>query len=389
MAKNSFRSVTDIPDLKGKYVLLRTSLNVPVKNGVVLNQFRLMRGLATLNYLTRAGARVVVCGHISNDKTAEKEESLLPVFEVLKHHLPLTMSDEVVTAKSEGLRDQLKDGEVLLLENLRQDPREKKNDADFARALADLGEVYVNDAFAASHREHASVVGVSKFLPSYVGLNFVHECEELAKAMKPASPSLFILGGAKFDTKLPLVEKYLDIYDRVFIGGALANDFFKAKEFELGQSLVSDVDHSKLKALLENKKLILPIDVTAVNGASIRVCTPEEVQPDEIVLDSGPKTTELLKGFISEAKTVLWNGPLGNYEKGFDKETRAIAVAVANSDSYSVIGGGDTIASIESLQNQEKYNFLSTAGGAMLTFLETGTLPAIEAIKESWSTIPQ
>jgi phosphoglycerate kinase len=389
MAKSKLRSITEVKDLTGKYVLLRSSLNVPVKEGVVHNQFRLMRGLATINYLSRAGARVVVCGHISSSKETEKEDSLRPVFEILKHHLSITMSNEVVTARSESLRDELKDGEVLLLENLRQDPREKKNDADFARALADLGDIYVNDAFAASHREHASIVGVTKFLPSYVGLNFLHEVEELDKAMKPKSPSLFMLGGAKFDTKMPLVEKYLNIYDQVFVGGALANDFFKAKGLEVGKSLVSDIDHESLVSFSRSKKLLLPLDVTVVSGTTVRTCSPEEVTAEEAILDVGPKTTKMLASIIEGAKTVLWNGPFGNYEKGFDKETTSTAVNIAQSDAYSVIGGGDTIAAIESLHCQERYGFLSTAGGAMLTYLEYGTLPAIEAIEESWThTIP-
>ena len=280
------------------------------------------------------------------------------------------------------MRDALKEGEVLILENLRRDPREKKNDADFARALADLGDIYVNDAFAVGHREHASIVGVPQFLPSFVGHNFMHEYEELMKTMKPKSPSLFILGGAKFDTKMPLIEKYLDIYDHVFVGGALANDLFKAAGHDVGQSLLSGVDVNTLKPLLEHKKILIPVDVTVIGNNGVRTTVPEKVEPHETIMDAGPATIAMLEDYTKKAKTILWNGPLGNYEKGFERQTVELAKLIAESESYSVIGGGDTIASIEALNCQEKFSFLSTAGGAMLSFLEHGTLPAIKSIMD-------
>lgn len=380
MPKRKLPLITEHEDLEGKYVFLRGSLNVPIKDGQVVNQFRLMRGIATINYLVKQGARIILAGHISNNTETEKEESLKPVFDILQAHVPITFSDEVVTPATKEKRDALQDGEVLLIENLRSDPREKKNDADFARSLADLADIYVTDAFAVAHREHASIVGVPQFLPSYVGLNFIHEFEELQKAMEPKSPALFLLGGAKFATKMPLVTKYLDIYDHVFVGGALANDFFKAQGYEVGNSLVSDVDLASLTTLLENKKLIIPVDVTVMGQRGVRVTTPDDVQLGERILDAGPKTVALLQKHITESKMILWNGPLGSYEQGFEKQTIEVAKMIAKADSYSVIGGGDTVAAIESLNAQEKYSFLSTAGGAMLTFLELGTLPGIDAV---------
>lgn len=381
--KRPFRSIIECTDLKGKYVLLRGSLNVPVKDNQVVNQFRLTRGLPTLNYLVRAGARVILMGHISTNKATEKTESLAPVFEVLKTYLPITFSPEVSSSVSKDLAEKLCDGEVLLLENLRQDPREKKNDLDFARSLADLADIYVNDAFPVSHREHASLVGVPHFLPSYVGMNFIHEYEELQKARNPKHPSLFILGGAKFDTKLPLIEKYLAIYDTVFVGGALANDLFAAKGFEVGTSLVSEIDRSTLTPLLDYPSLMLPVDVTVMEGNQVRVTTPDQVRPTERILDAGPETIAMLAPLVSEAAMVLWNGPLGNYEAGFDKQTSEVARIIAEAPGYSVIGGGDTITAIEAMGKQEQFNFLSTAGGAMLDFLEHGTMPAIEALQVS------
>ena len=375
MSQTELPSVCSLNELAGKYVFVRTSLNVPVKDGVVVNQFRLMRGLPTINLLRSKGARVIMCSHIGDDGT----DSLEPVYNVLKEHMPLRFSPEVVGSKTSALRDELQNGEVLLLENVRKDPREKKNDADFARALADLADIFVMEDFPAAHREHASVVGVPVFLPSYIGMNFKHELDELTRALEPKSPALFLLGGAKFDTKMPLVEKFLELYDHVFIGGALANDLLKAKGYEVGTSLVSDISLVD-SPLLQHSKLLMPIDVTVDGPQGRRVCAPDAVGKDEAILDSGPETTIMLAALISNAKTILWNGPFGNYERGFEEETVATAKLIAASSAYSVLGGGDTIAAIESLGVQEKFSFLSTAGGAMLTFLELGTLPAIEAI---------
>jgi phosphoglycerate kinase len=277
------------------------------------------------------------------------------------------------------MRNELQDGEVLLIENVRQHDGETSNDMEFARALAELADVFVNDDFAASHRAHASLHAICSLLPSYAGINFMREYTELSKVMDPESPSLFILGGAKFETKMPLVEKYLSIYDYIFIGGALANDFFKAKGYGVGTSLVSDVSLQD-SPLLSNPKILLPVDVTAVRNEVPRVTEPIAVQEDESILDVGPKTIEMLASYIKQAKTILWNGPMGNYESGFQKETLACAQLIAEAEAYTVVGGGDTVAAIESLQCEDKYSFLSTAGGAMLTFLEDGTLPALDAL---------
>ena len=379
MQQNKLPSITDVSDVEGKYVLVRSSLNVPIENNQVQNQFRIVRSLGTIQYLIGKGARVIVVGHIGRDK----EETLKPVFDVLQEHIPVIFSDEVTGTHAKEKRDTLKNGEVLLLENVRRDPRELKNDADFARALADLADLYVNDAFAVSHREQASVVGVPSFLPSYFGINFLHEYEELQAARTPKSPSLFILGGAKFETKMPLIEKYLEIYDHVFVGGALANDIFKAQGHEVGDSLVSDVD-LKESSLLGNPKLLIPTDVVVTSkDKSSRVTTLSDVHADECIADAGPETINMLELFIRNAKTILWNGPFGNYEAGFDVQTLACAQLIADASGYTVVGGGDTVASIASLNCQNEFNFLSTAGGAMLVFLEHGTLPAINAVMDT------
>jgi phosphoglycerate kinase len=378
MQKMPFKLFTEHKNLKGTYVFLRASLNVPIIEGEVHNQFRITRGMATVQYLVNQGARVIIAGHIGSDGSVCAK----PVSDIFAQHVPTTFSPEVLGTKTTELRDALADGEVLVLENLRSDPGEKKNDVTFAEGLAELADVYINDAFSASHREHASLSAITQFLPAYAGFNFVHEYEELMKAIKPDTPSLFLLGGAKFDTKMPLVEKFLDVYDHVFIGGALANDFFKAKGYEVGTSLVSEIS-LRGNPLVENEKILLPIDVTVEKDGVSRVTSPNDVRADERILDAGPATIIMLSGYITVAKMVLWNGPFGDYEHGFEEKTVATAKLIAAAPGYSVIGGGDTVASIESLCCQEKYNFLSTAGGAMLTFLELGTLPAIEAMKNA------
>jgi len=254
---------------------------------------------------------------------------------------------------------------MKLLENLRNNPGEEGNAAKFARALAAKADLYVNEAFSVSHREHASIVRVPKLLSSFVGLEFLLEIQELSKAFYPKKPFLFILGGAKFDTKLPLLEKFSHIADRIFVGGALANNFFKEQGKDIGDSLVSEGDFG-LKALLDTGKIILPEDTIVKDGR---------------ILDAGPIAIENLKPLISAAKLVLWNGPLGNYEKGYKTSTLALAKMISEFGGESIIGGGDTLAAIHELNILDKFSFVSTGGGAMLDFLATGTLPGIEALK--------
>lgn len=266
-----------------------------------------------------------------------------------------------------------------MAENLRQDPREEENDATFAAYIAQFGDIYVNDSFAEAHREHASLAALAKLLPAYAGLTLIEEITQLQKVMVPEHPSLFMLGGAKFETKMPLVSKYLDVYDQVFVGGALANDIFKARGYEVGLSLVSDVsiEHG---AFLKSPKLIVPIDVVVDGPKGRRVCKPEEVQHEEHIFDCGPETTNLLGTYIDRAKTILWNGPFGNFEAGFKESTETTMRNLAASSAFAVVGGGDTVASIENLGLNDKIGFVSIGGGAMLTYLEEGTTPVLDLL---------
>lgn len=371
-------SIREVDELEGFRVLVRAGLNVPIAHGTVTNDFRILKSLETINYLRMRGAIVYIIAHIGRDP----HETLLPVYEALREHIQLTFAKDFFSDDTKELLSNAGPGDVVLFENVRRDPRERDNDEGFAEELSKLADFYVNDAFAASHREHVSIVGLPAWMPSYMGLLFEREVKHLTKALDPPSPSLFILGGAKFTTKEPILRKMLDVYDRVFVGGALANDFFKALGLEVGDSLVSD-HASGVADLLDRDNITLPVDVRVSAPDGVYEKKPAEVGPDDIIYDCGFQTEALLEASVEEARFVLWNGPLGNYEKGFREYTEKLAKAIAFDDGDSIIGGGDTVASIARLGLEEQFGFVSTGGGAMLDFLMDGTLPGIEALKDT------
>lgn len=367
----------DAGDLAGKYVIVRSSFNIPLKDGKPRNWFRLLRALPTLEYLKTKGARTIIISHIGRGS----EDTLYPVFEAIATKLPVTWGGKITDAGFSDIQTAMRDGDIVICENLRQDPREEENDQAFSELLASFGELYVNDGFAEAHRAHVSTVGVAKLLPAYAGLTLAKEVTELSKAMVPKSPSLFMLGGSKFETKMPLVEKYVASYDRVFIGGALLHDIMRAKGLEIGASLVSDVSIAGAP-FLESEKLMLPSDVvvmTADGGRATRLLS--EVLPTDKIMDAGPQTVSALETAIKASETVLWNGPFGNYEAGFVEATEAIAKVLAECHAFSIVGGGDTVAAIEKLGLNDKLGFVSIGGGAMLDFLERGTTEAIECLR--------
>jgi len=375
-APTHMKPVTQIENLAGKFVILRSSLNLPVGDGVVTNEYRLKKSLPTMRYLSEAGAKVIVIGHIGR----KPEETLKPVFNALLNYLPAHWGGVIGSTECMERRNLMQNGDILMLENTRQDPRHKNTDSQYDEEIASLGELFVFDAFAVAHREQASVTGVAAHLPSYAGLTMLQEIQKLSAVMKPTSPSLFIIGGAKFDTKMPLVEKYLKVYNHSFIGGALVNDVLKAKGYSVGTSLVSDISLEG-SAFLNDPKLLMPVDLVVNGGVTgKRVCALDQVQNDEAILDVGPQTVAMLRDYINKAATILWNGPFGNYEGGYVEATEAVAKLIANSDAVSVVGGGDTVAAIEKLGINDDFTHVSIGGGAMLEFLEKGTLPVIEAI---------
>ncbi|TSC70142.1 MAG: Phosphoglycerate kinase [Parcubacteria group bacterium Gr01-1014_46] len=368
-----------VEELKGKHVLLRLDLNVPIIDGHVADTFRLDRVIETIDFLREKEAKVIIISHIESG-----EKTLVPVWHYLNGFVPVDFCPTYFTPGAIDKLLNLKDKGVLMFENLRVNPGEKANDSEFAKKLSGMAEIYVNDAFAVSHRKHASIVGVPEFLPHYGGPLLKQEIEHLSKVFNPERPFLFILGGAKFDTKMPLIEKYLEKADKVFLVGALANNLYKARGFEVGTSLVS-LTKSSIKEIADNKKIVTPVDVTVTNSkGEVSFKKVGEIEKDECIVDVGPEAIDQLKKLLEESKTILWNGPLGNYELGFVDKTEALATMAADvttSEVTTIVGGGDTIASINKLGLNDKFTFISTGGGAMLDFLVNETLPGIDALE--------
>ncbi len=368
--------VKDIGDVQGKTVFVRADFNVPVSDGVITDDFRIQKTLGVVRFLREIGARIILASHFEGEGG-----SLAPVAKALEQYFPVTFVQNYYPQKPEEIDAALGRGNVVLLENLRVYKEEKENNEDFAKHLASFADIYVNEAFASSHRAHASIVGIPKFLPAYAGFVFGEEVEELSKALHPERPFVFVLGGAKFETKVPLIEKFYTLADKVFIGGALANDFIKAAGFGTGTSLLSSSEVDVKKFISD--KLIMPIDVLVSNSNEVVIKKVEDVAMNDCIVDVGPKTLELVAPVIASARCVLWNGPLGNYELGHKDATLALAKLIAESQALSIVGGGDTVASIAELNLSDKFSFISTGGGAMLDFLANETLPGIQALNNS------
>ncbi len=370
-------TIKDIKNLKGKRVVLRLDFNVPIKNGKIVETMRIDRAMPTIEYLVKKKAKVIILSHIGKDATS----SLKPIVRYLNKTMNVGFVPDFRTELARKVADGLPDGGVVVFENLRLDDRETKNDAEFAKYLASFGDVFVNDAFAVSHRAHASVVGITKYLPSYVGFLIADEIKNLSLALNPKHPFLFILGGAKFETKMPLLKKFMKSADYVFIGGILANDFYRDLGLEVGKSIVDTYDF-KLTPLLKKGKIILPSDVVVKNVDTKKTAIKftDDVSGNESIVDVGPETIKALTPIIKKAKLIVWNGPLGYYEGGFDKGTILLLKAISESKATSIIGGGDTAVIVEKLTLAKKISFVSTGGGATLDFLADGKLPAIDAI---------
>lgn len=369
-------TIKDLKNIKGKRVVLRLDFNVPIKNGKIVETMRIDRAIPTIEYLRKKKARIVIFSHIGKDATS----SLKPIARYLNKTMTVGFAPDFHSEDAHAIVDGLPEGGIILFENLRRDDRETSNNPVFAKYLASFGDMYVNDAFAVSHRAHASIVGITKYLPSYAGFLIADEVKHLSLALKPKHPFLFILGGAKFETKMPLMKKFLTIADHMFVGGILANNFFKDEGLEIGKSVI-DKHKAKLDALLANGKIILPTDVVVRGGAKkILVKNVEEVDINESIMDVGPETIHNLVPLLKKAKLIVWNGPLGCYEQGFDKGTIALLRAIAETRATSIIGGGDTVAVAGKLGLNDKFSFVSTGGGATLDFLADGKLQGIEAI---------
>ena len=376
------KCIDEVPanELKGKRVLVRASLDLPVDSkGNVSDIFRLKKALPTLEYLSKAGAKVVILTKIGRDPS----ETVAPVEKALKQFIPVTYIPDLFGPLVQSAVGAMRDGDFILLENLQTDPGEVANDPQFSKNVAALGDIYVNDCFVSAHRESAGMVGVPKLLPSYAGIQFRDEVKELSGALHPASPSLAIIGGAKFETKDPIIHSFLELYDHVFVVGAIANDVLKAKGFPVGVSKVSE--HAPGADVVSNPRLLMLSDVTVERpDKQAQVKKPADVAADEKIVDIGPDSVKDVAPLIEQASFITWNGPTGLYEAGYIQYTQAIAELIAQAvarGAKAVIGGGDTIAAIqESGLDESKLGFLSTGGGAMLEYLLKGTLPGIDAL---------
>lgn len=369
--------------MSGKKALVRVDYNVPLKGNKILDTRRIDASFATIRALQKKGLQVSLIAHLG-----DSQATLKPIASYLSKHFNVKFVTNAIVGSDKkgslienppagGTQDT-----VILFENIRRYEGEEKNDKAFAKTLSDLGDVFVNDAFSVSHRSHASVVGVAKYLPSYAGLQLEKEIKNLSKLLENKKhPFLFILGGAKFDTKIPLLKRFIDSADSVFVSGAIANSFFKVAGFEIGSSVVEDSNTAQIKKLLSSPKLLLPVDVVVLRGKKKVTVALTEILKGDVIVDIGLDTIRNVSEKIKKAKIVVWNGPTGWYEKGFSFGTTELAKAMKDSKAYILIGGGDTGAVVDKVVGESKNIFISTGGGATLEYLAKGKLVGIQALK--------
>lgn len=359
----NIRSVRDV-EVSGKRVLVRVDFNVPLVEGVITDDTRIKAALPTISWLLEHGAKVSLLTHLGRPE-GKVVESLRTA--------PLKAR----------LNELLPGADITMLENVRFDGGDETNDAAYAKKLAEGADIFVNDAFAVSHRAHASVVGITKFLPSYAGFLLENEIKKLSEALTPPPGAIAIIGGAKFETKQPLLKKILSLYSTILLGGALGNDIIKARGFPFGASLVSSIPVPI--DIASSEKIYVAGDIVMrvleKEGEDIkREALVNNIRANESIVDIGSRTAKLWSEKISAAPFVLWNGPMGIYEEGYTTGTDMLANALAKSGVRAVVGGGDTIAALSKFSFDKEKVFISTGGGAMLEFLTAGTLPGIEVL---------
>ena len=388
-------------DVKGKKVLVRVDFNVPMSkedDKVISDDSRIVAALPTIKYLIDQGSKVILMSHMGRPKGQANPKYSLEVVakrlaELLDQEVKFIASDLVVDDKVKEEVNKLEDGQVALLQNTRYRSEEEKNDQEFAKELASLADLYVNDAFGTSHRAHASNVGVSAFLPSALGFLVEKEVTIMGKALEdPERPFLAILGGAKVSDKINVIENLISKVDTILIGGGMAYTFLKGLGKEIGKSLLEEDKIDLAMSLLEKAKankveILLPVDVVIADeldqDAKTEIVDLDHIPADKEALDIGPKTSEIFASKIREAKTVVWNGPMGVFEvEPFSKGTFAVAKALTESEGVTIVGGGDSALAIEQAGYKDMITHVSTGGGASLEFLEGKVLPGIDAIEE-------
>jgi len=389
------KSVRDV-EVAGKRVFVRVDFNVPLENGKITDDTRIRETLPTIRHLMERGAKIILASHLGRPKGKVVEElRLTPVAERLSELLgkPVQKADEAVGDAVKAKVAALRDGDVLLLENVRFYPGEEANDPELAKAFAELADLYVNDAFGAAHRAHASTEGIARHLPAVAGLLMEKEITVLGRALNnPDRPLTAIIGGAKVKDKIDVIDKMIEIADNILLGGGLVYTFLKAQGKEIGKSLLDD---TKLEAALDfiekakrlGKNLMLPVDVVIADrfaaDANTRVAGVDEIPPDWEGLDIGPKTAAAYADVIRASRMVVWNGPMGVFEmEPFAQGTRTVAQACAEAAAYTVIGGGDSAAAVEKFGLADRMDHISTGGGASLEFMEGKVLPGVAALQD-------
>ncbi|HEX7589075.1 MAG TPA: phosphoglycerate kinase [Anaerolineae bacterium] len=385
------KTIRDI-NVKNKRVLVRVDFNVPLDNGKVTDDTRIVASLPTIKYLVEQGAKVILCSHLGRPKGKDQKLSLRPVAARLQELLgrPVTFVGDCIGQPVERVVEAMNAGDVVLLENVRFYAEEEKNDPEFAKKLAAFGDLYVNDAFGSAHRAHASTEGVTRYLPGVAGFLMEKELNYLGTALaNPAKPFVAILGGAKVSDKIKVIENLLPKVDSLLVGGGMANTFLAAKGLNMGQSLVEADKLDVARALMTKggAKIVLPVDAVIADkfdaAAQSKIVPVDQVPSDWRMLDVGLKTLDLFEKILSGAKTVVWNGPLGVFEfPAFAKGTVEIAKRLAQSKATTIIGGGDSAAAVEQAGVADKMTHISTGGGASLEFLEGRVLPGVAALQD-------
>ena len=387
-------------DVKGKRVLVRADLNVPVKSGKVTDATRLERIVPGLIDLSRRGAKIIVVSHFGRPKGSDPEFTLAPVAQRLGELLgkPIAFAPDCIGDAAARVVDTLQAGEIAVLENLRFHKGEEKNDPEFAKALAKLGDIFVSDAFSTAHRAHASTDAITRLLPSYAGPLMMEEIDALRSVLdKPKRPVAAVVGGAKVSTKIELLANLAGKVDKLIVGGGMANTFLLAQGVRIGKSLAEpDFTKTALEIMqaanVRGCEIVLPADVVVAAkfeaGAPFRVCPALETPNDQMILDVGPEAVAHYTDVLSRCRTLLWNGPLGAFEiapfgEGTFKLARAAAEATEAGKLVSVAGGGDTVAALNAAGVTDRFTYVSTAGGAFLEWLEGRTLPGIAALAEA------
>ncbi len=389
------KTLQDI-DVKGKKVFCRVDFNVPMKDGEVTDDTRIKAALPTIKHLSEQGATVILASHLGRPKGEAVEELRLdPVAERLSDLLDkeVVKTDEVYGSEVNEALSRLNDGDILLLENVRFEAGEEKNEEQLAQAFADMADIYVNDAFGAAHRAHASTAGVAEKLPAVAGYLLEKEIAVLGKALEnPERPFTAIIGGAKVKDKINVIDNLLDKVDNLIVGGGLAYTFIKAQGHEIGKSLLEEDKLDLAKEFMQKAKdngvnFVLPVDVVVADDfseeANTKIVDIEEIPADWEALDIGPKTREKYSQIVADSKLVIWNGPMGVFELNvFAGGTKAVAESLANTEGYTVIGGGDSAAAVEKFDYAEDMDHVSTGGGASLEFMEGKALPGVEALND-------